>query len=103
VKQQDEIKALPDNQVRMQPKTPDSYRAITKALNEKNTTFHTYKLKDERNYRVVLKNMHYSINLADMQTEIEKLGTTRTQATETTPANRSDHKISRINVCMLLK
>jgi hypothetical protein len=30
-------------------------------------------------------------------------GTTRTQATETTPANRSDHEISRVNVCMLLK
>jgi hypothetical protein len=78
VKQQCEIKALPDNQVRIQPKTPDSYRAIIKALAEKNTTFHTYKPKDERNYRVVLKNMHYSINPADIQTEIEKLRLTVT-------------------------
>jgi hypothetical protein len=55
MKQQYEVKALPDNQVRIQPKTPDSYKAIIKALTEKNMTFHTYKPKDERNYRVVLK------------------------------------------------
>jgi hypothetical protein len=29
-----------------------------------------------RNYRVVLKNMHYSINPADIETETEKLGHT---------------------------
>jgi hypothetical protein len=38
--------------------------------------FHTYKPKYERNYKVVLKNMHFSINTADIQTEIEKLGHT---------------------------
>jgi hypothetical protein len=78
VKQQYEIKALPDNQVRIQPKTPDSYGTIINALTENNTIFHTYKPKDEGNYRVVLKNMHYSINPADIQTEIEKLGHTVT-------------------------
>jgi hypothetical protein len=76
VKQQYEIKALPDNQVRIQPKTPDSYRVIIKVLAEKNTPFHIYKPKDEQNYRVMLKNMHYSINPADIQSEVEKLGHT---------------------------
>jgi hypothetical protein len=78
VKQSYEIKALAGNQVRIQPKTPDSYRAIIKALAEKNTAFHTYKLKYEDNYRVVLKNMHFSINPADIGSEIEKLGHTVT-------------------------
>jgi hypothetical protein len=36
--------------------------------------FHTYKPKEEINYRVVLKNMHYSTNPDEMKTEIEKLG-----------------------------
>jgi hypothetical protein len=76
VKQQYEIKALLNSQVRIQPKTPDSYRTIIKALAEKNSAFHTYIPKDERNYRVVLKNMNYSINPADIQYEIEKLGHT---------------------------
>jgi hypothetical protein len=38
-----ETKALSDNQVKVQPETTDSYRAITKALAE----FHTYKPKEE--------------------------------------------------------
>jgi hypothetical protein len=54
-KQQYEIKALADNQVKVQPKTSESYRTIIKALAEKRTEFHTYKLKEERSYRVVLK------------------------------------------------
>jgi hypothetical protein len=69
-----EVKALAKNQVKVQPKTSESYRLITKALLDRNTQFHTYKLKEERTYRVVLKNMHYSIAPEDIKTEIEKLG-----------------------------
>jgi hypothetical protein len=67
VKQPYEIKALAGNQVRIQPKTPNSYRNIIKALAEKNMAVHTYKPKYECNYRVVHKNMHFSINPADIQ------------------------------------
>jgi hypothetical protein len=67
-----EIKAPAHNQVKIQSKTPNNYRAIIKALTAKNTSFHTYKPKDERSYRVVHKNMHFSINPTDIQSEIEK-------------------------------
>jgi hypothetical protein len=53
-----ETKALADNQVKVQQQTE----------------FHTYKPKEERSYRVMLKSMHYSITPADIKTEIEKLG-----------------------------
>jgi hypothetical protein len=46
-KQQYEIKALTDNQVKVQPKTSESYRKMTKALVKICTEFHTYKLKEE--------------------------------------------------------
>jgi hypothetical protein len=59
-KQQYEIKALADNQVKIQTKISESYRIIIKVSAEKHMQFHTYKLKEERSYRVVLKNMHYS-------------------------------------------
>jgi hypothetical protein len=39
-----------------------------------NTEFHTYKPKEERNYRVVLKHLHCSIDPADIKAEIENLG-----------------------------
>jgi hypothetical protein len=45
-KQQYEIKALVGNQVKVQPKASESYRTVTKALAEKCTEFHTYKLKE---------------------------------------------------------
>jgi hypothetical protein len=71
-KQQYEIKALADNQVKVQPKT----EAKTKA--EKHIEFYTYKFKEERSYRVVLKNMHYSINPQEIKTKIHKPGHTVT-------------------------
>jgi hypothetical protein len=47
-KQQYEIKALTDNQVKVQPKTSECYGTIIKALAERHTELHTYKLKEER-------------------------------------------------------
>jgi hypothetical protein len=44
-KQQHEIKALADNQVKFQSKTSESYRIIIKTLAEKHMEFHNYKLK----------------------------------------------------------
>jgi hypothetical protein len=76
--QQYEVKALTHNQVKVQPKTSESYRIIIKALAEKCTQFHTYKLKDERSYRVVLQNIKYSISPEEIKIEIENLGHTVT-------------------------
>jgi hypothetical protein len=58
----------------VQPTTADSYRSITHTLTAKGAEFHTFKPKEERNYRVVLKYMDYSINPDDIKAEIEKLG-----------------------------
>jgi hypothetical protein len=44
----------------------------------KNTSFHTFKPKEERSYRVVLKHMNFSTNPSEIQSEIEKLGHTVT-------------------------
>jgi hypothetical protein len=74
VEQQYELKALTNNHVKIQPKNSDSYQTIVKVLAEKQAEFHTYKSKEERNYRVVLKNMQYSINPEDIKMGTEKLG-----------------------------
>jgi hypothetical protein len=42
-----EIKALAGNRVKIQPKTSESYKTITKALTEKHKAFHKYKPKEE--------------------------------------------------------
>ena len=70
------IKALGNNQVKIQPKNAEVYSAIIKALKEKNTQFHTYKLKQEKNFRVVIKNIHYSTDTQDIKKSIEEYGHT---------------------------
>lgn len=42
-------------------------------LGEKHLEFHTHKTKEERSFRVVFKNMDYSINHEDIKIEIEKI------------------------------
>jgi hypothetical protein len=56
----------------VQPTTADSYRSITHTLTAKSAEFHSFKPKEERNYKEVLKHMHYSINHNDIKAEIEK-------------------------------
>jgi hypothetical protein len=66
-------KAITNNLVKVQPTTSDSYRAIFKALEEKCTEFHKYKPREDRSYRVVIKNMRYSIDPANIKTELENM------------------------------
>lgn len=68
------FKILPTNEVKIQPSSADVYSLITKALAEKKTEFHTYKLKQERSFNVVLKGMHHSIPTAEIKEAIEQLG-----------------------------
>jgi hypothetical protein len=72
--QQYVITALANNQVRVQPTTSDSHKSSTHALTEYRAEFHTFKPKEQRNYRAVLKDMYYIINPDDIKAEIEKLG-----------------------------
>jgi hypothetical protein len=59
--------------------------------------FHRYKLKEGRSYRVVLKNMHYSINLEEIKTEIENPGHMVTNIWNT-KQYRTKHPLSRFFV-----
>lgn len=48
-------KGLNDGQVKLNVKSVDSYRKITKYFNTNNLSYHTYQLKSERAYRFVIK------------------------------------------------
>lgn len=67
-------KALGDGQIRVMVKTIDSYRTLVSYLKFKNISFHTFQLKTDRAYRVVVRNLHYSTNTDDIKTFIEKFG-----------------------------
>jgi len=71
-----ELKLLNGNQVKVQPKSADKYRTIINALIEKHMEFHTYQPKEERCFRTVLRDMHYSTDEEDIKTAIEHQGHT---------------------------
>ena len=69
-----EIKIIKNIEVKIQPKTEIAYSNITKALIEKNTQFHTFKLKSERPFNVVIKGLHQSTPINEIKEELESSG-----------------------------
>ena len=68
------VKTLYNDQVRVQPTESSVYTTIVKALIDKNTEFHTYKPRQDRNFRVVLKNIHPSTDLNDIKQDLQDKG-----------------------------
>ena len=67
-------KALPNETVKINVNTSDSYRRLIKRLQDDKTVHHTYQVGEERAYRVVLRNLHHSIPPNEIQAELETLG-----------------------------
>ena len=58
----------------LQPKSPEKYKTIIKALAEKHTEFHTYQPKEDKSFWRVHRGMQYSTDTSKIKSEIEKLG-----------------------------
>jgi hypothetical protein len=67
-------KSLNNNVVKLACSTSDTNRAIIKHCQEQNIYYHTYQLKEDRAFRVVIKHLHYTTNLEDVITEFRTLG-----------------------------
>jgi hypothetical protein len=67
-------KCLNQDKVKIFPASAGVYRSIVKGLSSQNINFHTYQLKQERAYRAVLKNMHYSTPIDALKAAIEENG-----------------------------
>ena len=62
------------NRVKIQASIPECFAEIVKQLEEKKTEFYTYKPKSERNFKVILKNMHPSFDLTEISDALFELG-----------------------------
>src|SRR5436190_10183788 len=67
-------KCLSGDKIKIFPNNADAYRMIVKGLTNVKLCFHTYQLKQERAYRVVLKNMHHSTPVDSIKEAIEEQG-----------------------------
>lgn len=52
------MKVLNNNQVKIQPNSSEKYLPIIEALKEKKTEFYTYQRKQDKTFKVILRNMH---------------------------------------------
>jgi len=58
-------KSLINNVIKINCVTPETYRNLIKYFKESNTYYHTYHLKEERAYRIVIKHLHHSTDTED--------------------------------------
>ena len=70
-KNQYTIRILRNNQVRIQPLATEKYIPIMEALKKKGTQGFTYQCKTDKKFKVVLRNMHSTINLVELKEQIE--------------------------------
>jgi hypothetical protein len=52
-------KCLANNVIKINCVTPETYRKLVKYFKENNIFYHTYQLKEERAYRIVIKYLHH--------------------------------------------
>lgn len=60
--------------VKIHPATSDDYRRIVKFLDANDAQYHTYQLKEQRAFRVVLKSLHPSTPTTDIESAITEKG-----------------------------
>lgn len=63
-----------NDKVKITTVTIDAYRTLIKHLTNIKVSFHSFQIKKDRAYRVVIKNLHYSHDTVDIKTAIEAYG-----------------------------
>jgi hypothetical protein len=69
-------KSLANNVIKLTCSTPDTYRTVAKHFKKHDIYFHTYQLKEERAFRVVLKYLHHTTDPELISQELSSLGHT---------------------------
>ncbi|KAL4085079.1 hypothetical protein QTP88_027371 [Uroleucon formosanum] len=67
--------------LKLQLDTPDNYRKIIHFLKDNNAEYHTYQLKSDKAFRVVLRNLHPSTPVSEISAAIEEIGHSVRQVT----------------------
>jgi len=67
-------KSTTNNVIKLTSSIPDTHRYLIKHFKENDIFFHTYQLKEERTYRVVLKYLHQTTDVKDIRQELLEMG-----------------------------
>lgn len=69
-----QFKAVPNDIIKVNVTTPDTYQKIIILMQQDKIVHHTYQLKEERAYRIVLINLYHSIPTDEVIQELAQLG-----------------------------
>jgi hypothetical protein len=72
--EQYQCKVISDDTIKICTATPDSYRKLIKHPQEDKIIYHTHQMKQERAYRIVIRNLHYLTPIAQITAELETQG-----------------------------
>jgi len=67
-------KSLANNVIKLNFTTTETYRNLIKYFKENNIFYHTYQLKEERAYRIVVKYLHHSTDTEEIRQKLLDLG-----------------------------
>ena len=67
-------KSMAKNVIKITCLSPDTYRTLIKRFKETNVYSHTYHIKEERAYRVVLKYLHHTSEIEDIRQDLLRQG-----------------------------
>ena len=70
-----QCKILRNYTVKINTLNPGTYRKLIRHLISEKITHHTYQMKQDRAYRVVIRNLHYSIPIDEIKKSYKRKGT----------------------------
>lgn len=62
------------DRIKIMPRDVENYRKIIHMLKEQEVEHHTYQLKQDKKFRVVIKNIHYNVDKTELKAAIEEKG-----------------------------
>lgn len=68
------LKSLNGNKVMLQLSNKEDYCKVTDMLKGKKTEFHSYQMKDEKSFKVILKGVHQSSDTTEIIDALKELG-----------------------------
>lgn len=68
------FKIVNKTQIRIMSEDIDVYKKLITAVREKGLIGHTFNRKEDRNYRLVVRNLHHTTPIDEIKTEFEKTG-----------------------------
>lgn len=62
------------NNLKINTNNPDSYREVIKYLKTGNAEYHTYQAREDKSFRIVIRNLHPSTSTTEVGAAIEDIG-----------------------------